>query len=278
MINILLATYNGEQYLKEQIDSLLSQTYQEFKILVRDDNSKDSTINIIQEYEKVYPVKIKLIQDDFGNLGSSKSFMKLLEYSDREYIMFCDQDDVWLPNKIELSLQKIKELENETKIDIPLLVFSDLHVVNESLKIIENSFWKYQKLIPKTAKNWKKLVAQNVITGCTIIMNKRAKEVSLPFVLDMMIHDQWIGVNVAKYGKIAYIDKQTILYRQHGKNVAGAHSYGFKYISSKLMQIKKILNYFQQASKYFKEISILEIIFYKMQTNISRLVIKNEKN
>lgn len=273
-VDILLATYNGEKYLKEQIDSLLSQTYQDFKILVRDDNSKDSTINIIQEYEKAYPEKIKLIQDDFGNLGSSKSFMKLLECSDSEYIMFCDQDDVWMPNKIELSLQKMIELENESKIDIPLLVFTDLHVVDESLKIIENSFWKYQKLIPKTAKDWKKLVAQNVITGCTIMMNKKAKEVSLPFVLDMMIHDQWIGVNVAKYGKIEYIDKQTIFYRQHGNNVAGAHNYGLKYISSKLMQIKKILNYFQQASSYFKEISILEIIFYKIQINISRLVTK----
>ena len=84
LINILLATYNGEKYLKGQIDSLLSQTYQDFQILVRDDNSKDSTINIIQKYEKVYPTKIKLIQDDFGNLGSSKSFMKLLEYSDSD--------------------------------------------------------------------------------------------------------------------------------------------------------------------------------------------------
>jgi len=278
MISILLATYNGEKYLKEQLDSLFYQTYQDFKILVRDDGSKDSTVNIIREYEKVYPSKIKLIQDDYGNMGSSKSFMMLLQYCDSEYIMFCDQDDVWLPNKIELSLQKIQELQKASVKDIPLLVFTDLHVVDESLKIIENSFWKYQKLIPKTAKNWKKLVAQNVITGCTIIINKKAKEVSLPLVIDMMIHDQWIGVNVAKYGKIEYIDKQTILYRQHGSNVAGAHSYGLKYISNKLIQTKKILNYFQKASKYFKEISILEIIFYKIQTNISRLVSINEKN
>lgn len=274
MISILLSTYNGEKYFKGQLNSLFSQTYQEFKILVRDDGSSDNTVSIVNEYEKLYPEKIKLIQDNFGNLGSSKSFMKLLEYSDSEYIMFCDQDDVWLLDKIELSLQKIKEFENETKIDIPLLVFTDLHVVDESLKIIENSFWKYQKLIPNTAKNWKKLVAQNVITGCTIIMNKKAKEVSLPFTLDMMIHDQWIGVNVAKYGKIESLNEQTILYRQHGNNVAGAHSYGLKYISSKLMQIKKILNYFQQASNYFKEISILEIILYKIQINFSRLVFR----
>ncbi len=273
-IAILLATYNGEKYLKEQLDSLLNQTYKDFEILIRDDNSKDLTINIIQEYERVYPEKIKLIQDDLGNLGSSKSFMKLLEYSDSEYIMFCDQDDVWLPNKIELSLNKMKELENTHGKDLPLLVFTDLHVVDESLKIIENSFWKYQKLIPKTTKDWRMLVSQNVITGCTIMMNQQAKEVSLPFALDMMIHDQWIAVNVAKYGKIEYIDKQTILYRQHGNNVAGAHSYSLKYISRKFMQIQKILNYFQQATKYFKEISILEIIFYKIWTNILRLVSK----
>lgn len=272
MINILLATYNGEKYLKEQFDSLFTQTYQDFKILVRDDGSNDKTIEIIKEYEIKYPNKFELIEDDLGNLGSSKSFMKLLEHSDNDYLMFCDQDDVWLPNKIETSLQKLKELEKEHGKDIPLLVFTDLQVVDVNLNILEKSFWSYQKLIPNISKDWKKLLAQNVITGCTIIMNKKAKEVSLPFTLKIMIHDQWIGVNVSKYGKIGYINEQTIFYRQHGKNVAGAHNYGFKYLKNKIQDIKNIINYQVKASKYFVEISMIQLMALKIIINIKRLL------
>lgn len=272
MINLLLATYNGEKYLKEQLDSLFYQTYQDFKILVRDDGSKDSTINIVREYEKVYPSKIKLIQDDYGNLGSSKSFMKLLEYCDSEYIMFCDQDDVWLPNKIELSFRKIKELEENENIDIPFLVFTDLKVVNQQLTVIEDSFWKYQKLIPGISKDWKKLLSQNVITGCTMIINKKAKDCCLPFELEMMIHDQWIGVNIAKYGKVDFLKEQTIFYRQHGNNVAGAHSYGFEYLKDKVLDVKTILEYQKKASKHFGDIGILGLLYFKIVINIKRLL------
>jgi len=268
-ISILLATYNGEKYLKEQLDSLFLQTYQEFDILIRDDCSKDSTVEIIKEYEKIYPKRIKLIVDEIGNLGSSKSFMKLLEYSNSDYIMFCDQDDIWLSNKIEISLNRIQELEKENR-NQPLLVFSDLKVVNQDLKVLHKSFWEYQKLIPSISKEWKKLLAQNVITGCTMIINKKAKEVCLPFELPMMIHDQWIGVNISKYGKIDYLDEKTILYRQHENNVAGAHNYGLQYIASKLMKIKYVFTYFKKASEHFKEIGFLELVLYKMIVNINR--------
>jgi len=273
-IDILLATYNGEKYLKEQLDSLFSQTFQDFKILIRDDNSNDKTIDIIRIYQKKYPKRVIFIEDNLGNLGSSKSFMKLLQHADSEYIMFCDQDDVWLPTKIEVSFNKIIEQERNSDICIPLLVFTDLKVVDEQLNTVQESFWRYQKLIPKVSKNWKKLLAQNVITGCTIIMNKKAKEVSLPFELEMMIHDQWIGVNVAKYGKVDYIEEQTILYRQHGNNVAGAHSYGYKYIVQKLLKIKELFVYFSKASNCFRDISLLELLFYKISLNINRITRK----
>ena len=272
-IIILLSTYNGEKYLKEQLDSLFLQTYNDFNILIRDDGSTDKTKYILNEYEKNYPNKVQIIEDGIGNLGSSKSFMKLLEYSsDCEYIMFCDQDDVWLPNKIKLSFQKIKEMEEAYGTDTPLLVFTDLFVVNEKLKILNQSFWNYQKLIPSVAKYWKKLLAQSIITGCTIIMNKSAKDVCLPFVLDEMIHDQWIGANVSKYGKIDFIDEQTILYRQHGKNVEGAHLFGISYILKKLLAFKNILKYQIRASRHFKDVSFLTLTFYKIKINLERFL------
>ena len=274
-ITILLSSYNGEKYLKEQLDSLFAQTYKNFEIIVRDDGSTDKTKYILNEYEKNYPNKVQIIEDSIGNLGSSKSFMKLLEYSsDCEYVMFCDQDDVWLPEKIEMSINKIKELEVESNKNIPLLVFTDLTVVDEKLNIINKSYWNYQKLIPSITNDWKKLLSQNVITGCTIIMNKKAKEVCLPFTLEMMIHDQWFGVNVSKYGKIGYLNEQTILYRQHGNNVEGAHNYGIKYVLNKLMKLQNNFAYFKAASNHFKDITIFKLTVNKIFININRLIRK----
>jgi len=271
-IDILLATYNGEKYLAEQLDSLFSQTNQNFNVLIRDDSSNDKTLDIIKEYQNKYQSRIKFIEDNSENLGSSKSFMKLLEYSDSEYIMFCDQDDIWLPDKIETSFKKIKNLENNYTDNTPLLVFTDLKVVDKNLQILKNSFWNYQKLIPELSKDWKKLLAQNVVTGCTMIINKKAKDVCLPFELPMMIHDQWIAVNIAKYGKVDYLNEQTILYRQHDSNVAGAHSFGFKYLKNKVLDIKTILEYQKKASKYFEDIGILSLLYFKIVINIKRLL------
>lgn len=274
MINILISTYNGEKFISEQLDSLIEQTVQDFVVLIRDDGSTDSTVDIIKEYENRYPDKIIFIHDNLGNLGSSKSFMKLLEYSDKEYIMFCDQDDIWVPNKIELSLNKIKELEGIFSKDIPLLVFTDLMVVDENLNIISKSFRFYQKLDPQISTNWKKLLAQNVITGCTMIINRKAKEVCLPYLSEIMMYDHWIGVNVAKYGKIGWIDIPTVLYRQHRDNVAGAHKYGIKYIANKLRNIDKILNYLSEAPKYFEKVSFIELILTKAIVNFKRSVVR----
>lgn len=274
MIDILISTYNGEKFISQQLDSLIAQTIQDFVVLIRDDGSTDSTVDIIKEYESKYPDKIVLIQDSLGNLGSSKSFMKLLEYSNKEYIMFCDQDDIWLPNKIELSLSKIKELEDVFSKDIALLVFTDLMVVDQDLNIISKSFRFYQKLDPQISADWKKLLAQNVVTGCTMIINKKAKEVSLPYLLETMMYDHWISVNVAKYGKIGWIDIPTVLYRQHRNNVAGAHKYGPKYILNKLRNIDKILNYLSEASKYFEKVSFIELILTKTLINFKRSVVR----
>jgi hypothetical protein len=200
------------------------------------------------------------------------SFMQLLKQSeDSEYIMFCDQDDIWSPNKVELSLDKIRILEGREG-DIPLLVFTDLSVVNNQLDIIQKSFWEYQKLNPEYSVYWKEILAQNVITGCTIIMNKRATEVSLPFELPHMIHDQWIGANVAKYGIIDYLPIQTILYRQHGANVAGAHRFGFQYILQKLLKVNTVISQLKTTAQYFEEVTVMELLYYKCKINLKRFI------
>ena len=110
-ISICMATYNGEKYLKEQLDSILAQVNTDWKLLIRDDGSEDSTIEIIEDYAEKYPDKIELTTDSFGRLGPCMSFSRLLDLADAEYIMFCDQDDVWLSNKIALTLGAMKQAE-----------------------------------------------------------------------------------------------------------------------------------------------------------------------
>jgi len=271
LIDILLTTYNGEKYLSLQLDSLLKQTNNDIRILIRDDSSSDETLTIIKQYSNLFPDTITLISDNLGNLGCSKSFMRILEYSNAPYIMLCDQDDIWMQNKVEQSLEKLQELEISFSKDIPLLVFTDMEVVDNNLRLIHDSFWKYQQLPFQITHTWKKLLAQNVITGCTIIMNQAAKKVSLPFTLDTMMHDHWIGVNVSKNGQISYLETPSILYRQHEANVEGARKYGWKYIVYKIQNILVPLQKIYIFSRYFK-VSFFQILFYKITINLKRLL------
>lgn len=273
-IDVLLATYNGEKYINYQIESLLTQSYSQFSILIRDDGSTDKTVEIIRDYEQTHKGKIKRIQDTLGNLGSSRCFMELLKRTEANYIMFCDQDDVWLPNKIELTLEKMEGLERLYGKETPILVFTDLKVVENDLNIISESFWKYQKLNPEISKNWMALLASNVITGCTIMINRKAKEVVLPFRLPKMIHDHWLGVNISRYGIVDYIDTQTILYKQHGENTIGAHNYNLKYVIRYMSGSKKMVERIEKYygfSKYFN-ILFCEIMYLKLKINLLRLL------
>lgn len=137
-ILILISTYNGEKYLKEQLDSIFSQSYKDFEIIARDDGSSDETINILKSYN------IKILDTD-KNLGAKLSFSTLLNdavtNTDRGYFMFCDQDDIWKSDKIEKTITTMKELEKENT-DLPLLVHTDLEVVDEKLNVLNKILGK----------------------------------------------------------------------------------------------------------------------------------------
>ena len=141
MIAILMATYNGSRYLREQIDSILSQTNDNWQLYIHDDGSTDSTMDIILEYCNKYIGKIVYLNDAQKHRGAAMSFMYLLKQVEADYYMFCDQDDVWLPNKVEQEFKSITEYSNEK----PILVFSDLYIVDEKLNVIEKSYWRYMR-------------------------------------------------------------------------------------------------------------------------------------
>lgn len=279
-IDILLATFNGEKYLKCQLDSLLNQTYKNIRILVNDDASTDGTVEILQEYEKKDD-RIS-VQYNKENLGSIKNFENLLSRVETKYFMLSDQDDYWLPDKVEKSLNKIVE-ENAD------LVFTDLEAVDEELKTITPSVARTRGYIKNIQKynNYKlAFLRNNGITGCTIISKKELINKYIPIPKkDPMEHDWWMALLIGQNGKISFLDEPTIKYRQHNNNQVGikgmketidtAQKYREEYINLKLKQFKlyvenedkfenkEIIELAKKAIIYLKEIQNKKIINLK---------------
>jgi glycosyltransferase involved in cell wall biosynthesis len=252
-ISICMATYNGEQFLGQQLESILVQSNQDWQLLVRDDGSSDNTARIIKDYANRLPAKIRLVTDNGNHLGASLNFGKLLEYADTEYIMFSDQDDVWLPNKIELTLNAMKAAE-QIYPDRPILIHTDLQVMDSQLNTIANSLWNYQKLFPETGDDLNRIMARNVITGCTVMINRKAKAVSIPVPDEAIMYDWWVALNVCKHGKIIYVSIPSVLYRQHSKNRLGAQrarKIDIIHFLKKLYYIKKLLSAHYRMLKRF---------------------------
>ena len=255
MIDILMATYNGEKYIEEQINSILSQTYSSWKLYIRDDGSTDNTVDILKKFKHQYPKKIILVKDQHTGLGAKMNFAELLKYSTSEYCMFSDQDDVWLDNKISLCLNKMKEAEKKYGKSTPILVNTDLKVVNEDGNIINDSFWKYQQLNGECI-DINKLIVENNVTGCTMFMNKSLVKYSLNIPNECVMHDWWIALIASAIGKRVIVNEGTILYRQHGNNEVGAKdakSLGFLLSKFNKNEINKSINKsILQAEKFYQ--------------------------
>jgi glycosyltransferase involved in cell wall biosynthesis len=256
-VDILLSTYNGERFIEPLLKSIFEQTSQDWTLIIRDDGSKDDTLNIVKSYKEKYPQKIQLLDDD-QNLGPAQSFAKLLKHSDSAYMMFCDQDDIWLPNKVEHTLKKMKRLELKYP-NTPLLVHTDLKVVDKSLQTISDSLFKFQNLDPEQ-QSLNSLLIQNNVTGCTVMINKQLKNLSLPIPKQAVMHDWWIALTASAFGKIGVIPSFTILYRQHGKNDTGAKKYSVKYFFTRLGKVEesirsneKIINQSKAFLENFKD-------------------------
>ena len=269
MIDILLATYNGEKYIKALLHSIEEQTYKNINLIIRDDSSKDNTLNIIKEFQTKSSLNIQIIQDNKGNLGSTRCFEELIKHSTSDYCMFCDQDDVCLPQKVNQTYLKIKELES-TNPQKPVLVFTDLYVVNENLQIIADSFFNLQKLYPDVCHNPWKCMALSVAPGCTMLLNKECKKFILP-IPSFLVHDHWIITNIAYYGKCDYIPWGTILYRQHSNNCIGAHPTRKYDAFLKLKAYSTLIpHYIKEFKSYHFKVKYLYVIFYKIAFFIKR--------
>lgn len=226
MLAIFLCSYNGEKYIKEQIDSILSQSFKDIHLIVSDDASSDNTVSIVEEIMRENPGKITLLQKNEGSgTGSAaKHFLSLLldeRFSSYDYYMFSDQDDIWLKDKVLISLRSIKEMEERYGLDRAILLHSDCKIVDKNLKTISDSFFKYQKLSPKR-KSFNELLIQNNVTGGAMIINKALYDLVKVMPSNLMMHDHWLALIAACFGNIGFISNPLYLYRQHGDNVLGA--------------------------------------------------------
>ncbi|MBQ6884954.1 MAG: glycosyltransferase family 2 protein [Clostridia bacterium] len=237
MVTILLAVYNGEKYLKAQIESILSQSFKDFKIIIRDDGSTDKSVDIINYYCNEYPDKISCMCGD--PTGSAKlNFAELLDTCEADYIMFCDQDDVWLPTKIEKTLAAMQLAEDDGK--TPVLVHTDLKVVDNQLCEISPSFFEFQKLYQSDI-TLPKLLVQNYVTGCTVMINRALRQKCGKIPRNCIMHDWWLALVAILFGKLICINEPTMLYRQHSDNQVGAKAaYGIALVKRKLATLDKV--------------------------------------
>ncbi len=241
---VLMSTYNGEKYVSEQIDSILSQTYSNIEILVRDDGSKDKTVEILKKYEKEN--KIQLIQGE--NVGFIKSFFSLIkEAGEADYYAFSDQDDVWFENKIE---KAVSLLEKEEK-NIPILYFAAYDFYNANMEFTGHGG------IYKKGPSFRNSLVDCITLGINCVMNKKAVEMMKQDIPQNSCgHDWWTYMLCSGLGKVIYDTTPVLKYRRHDNNVSAG---GMNFIKFQIWRIKKFFvnGYFKNVKEQLKEYETL---------------------
>lgn len=275
---VLLAAYNGAAYIAAQIQSILDQDYAgSLHILLRDDGSSDNTLELVQAYcDGNLPANRQLIllaKDPTSAAGVSHNFAALIQAATAPYMALADQDDVWLPYKIRHQVEAIQQAEKQYGSHTPLLICTDLMVVNQDLQPHASSLWQLQKLNPLWAQHWQQLLVQNMVTGCTTLFNQAARAVILPVPTECGIfHDHWMATAVAHKGHVIPLAEQTVLYRQHGHNVEAAQHFDHAYRQRKIKRIRQIIQRSQFMAKQLGvSISTTTLLWHKLRLNVARL-------
>jgi glycosyltransferase involved in cell wall biosynthesis len=231
VIDILLSTYNGAEFLEEQLGSILNQSCNDWILRVRDDGSTDETVAVLRHLCDPSRTRMTVGTE---NLGPCRSFGNLLQQSSAPYSMFCDQDDIWQTDKLSKSLAFMREMERRWGSRTPILIHSDLKVVDRHLRTIAPSFWRHWGAVPPGRETFNRLLVQNVVTGCTVMINAPLRQLALPFPEDALMHDWWLALTAAAFGHIGHLNEPTVLYRQHGANEVGAKRWGAGLIYQRL--------------------------------------------
>lgn len=266
-IIIILATYNGEQYIRSQLQSIVEQSYDNWVCYIYDDCSSDGTVNICLDFKRKYKNKIFITNRELSSGSACNNFLMayneiLLKNIEYDYIAFCDQDDVWNEDKLSILSSELD------KHKIPALVFSDLSIVDENLNLINRSFVNKISVVEKQYSKKKYLSIDNIIPGCSMMINRELSMNIGPIPSGVIMHDWWIVINACRFGCVNFIDESLVLYRQHSNNSIGIKEKSIlEHISNckkhiiKPVNIWKMINKIEPISKC-KFIRYYSIIFY----------------
>lgn len=224
-IGILLGVYNGTRFIETQIQSYLGQSHADWLVLARNDGSTDDSGRILAQHAR-NDSRFHVMTDDGKNLGVIRNFSALMGAAldtDCRYFAFSDQDDFWHPDKLSRQLQCIQDAEKVSP-GSPVLVHSDAMVADAHLKEISPSFMAYQGIGHQTSDPLKNLLVQNFVTGCTVMVNRRLLALAYPVPGTVLMHDWWLALWAAALGRIEFIARPLIHYRQHENNQIGAKS------------------------------------------------------
>ncbi len=238
-IAILMATYNGARYVAEQIESILHQTCTDWTLYIHDDGSTDDTRIIITRYADAHDNIVVMSHE--GGHGAMENFLGMLRTVEAEYYLFCDQDDVWKPEKVEREMAEMRKAETETP-EMPIIIHSDLSVVGSSLQPVHPSFLRYSRLRPDCIHTFSHAV-EPFITGCTMLFNRAARDAVQYPATHAIMHDIWVALcTLSKGGRIILIDEPLVRYRQHGHNALGARDIHHVTLAYRMKRMRHIID------------------------------------
>lgn len=240
-IAVLLAAYNGTRFLPAQLDSILAQTFRDFTLYVRDDGSTDATVALVRDYA-ARDERVVLVEDGELHKGSSGSFLALLDAVDSELYMFSDQDDVWLPEKIEKTYNAYRRVKPAYE-GKPVIVHSDAELVDEDLVQLCPSYWRSVNLEPDLLKSYAYLALCNYVQGATMLFDQAVKDLlkEHPW-YGFLQHDFWLATRTLRAGGwIESVHEPLIRYRQHRKNEVGVRYGETNRIASRAAHLPEVM-------------------------------------
>ncbi len=219
-LEVVLPTYNGALYLEAQLASIHAQSLRPERIFLRDDGSTDGTVELIQELQQRYGDWLQVLPSA-TKLGCTSNVNALLQATTAPYVALADQDDYWLPDKLQTAFRQLQHLEAIHRSETPLLVHSDLELVDADLCSLRLRYWRKQRLHPQRTA-LRDLALTNVVTGCTVLVNRSLLDQALPIPPEALMHDWWLALVASARGRLEVVSPPGVLYRQHRANVLGS--------------------------------------------------------
>jgi glycosyltransferase involved in cell wall biosynthesis len=235
-LEIALATYNGAPYLSELMDSLFAQSWQDFNIVVADDNSDDDTLNILGRFQTLHPGRIQVVGFPEQSGSAVANFSRLATHLSADYICFADQDDVWLPDKLTASLKRMRSAEALYGSDCPILVHTDLELTDEKLERRHRSFWKHVSINPRR-RTLREMLIEISVAGCTMMANRSLYELARPIPPEAVMHDHWLALVASAFGQIEFDPEPSLLYRRHDASVSAHPDAGVAWLFQRTSEV-----------------------------------------